>query len=85
MTEGFLASGRSAALARQTAQSACAAVADAGACRLAVAAFNACVAAVQAPSGLIYTGTGLELDDAEREAQASCGRGATCQVVVSGC
>lgn len=85
MTEGFLASGRSAALAQQTARSACAAVADAAACRLAVAAFNACVAAVQAPSGLIYTGTGLELDDAEREAQASCGRGATCQVVVSGC
>ncbi len=85
MTEGFLASGPSAALAREAARSACAAVAGAAGCRLALAAFNACVAAVQAPSGLIYTGSGSELDDAEREAQASCGRGATCQVVVSGC
>lgn len=85
MTEGFLAGGRSAALAQQTARSACAAVAGAEACRLAVAAFNACVAVVQAPDGLISTGTGIELDDAERDAQASCGRGATCQVIVSGC
>lgn len=85
MAEGFLAGARSAAQARQTAGSACAAVAGGRSCRLAVAAFNACVAVVQAPSGLIYTGTGMELDDAEREAQASCGRGATCQVVVSGC
>jgi hypothetical protein len=85
MTEGFLAAGQSAAAARQAAGAACAAVAGAAACRLAVAAFNACVAVVQAPDGLISPGTGIELDDAEREAQASCGRGATCQVVVSGC
>lgn len=85
MTEGFLAAGRSAAAAQQAARSACAAVAGAGPCRPAVAAFNACVAVVQAPDGLISTGTGIELDDAERDAQASCGRGATCQVVVSGC
>ncbi|MBX9748793.1 MAG: hypothetical protein K5Q68_04185 [Roseococcus sp.] len=85
MTEGFRAGGRSAALAQQTARSACTAVASAAACRLAVAAFNACVAVVQVPNGLIHTATGMELDDAEREAQASCGRGATCHVTVSGC
>lgn len=85
MTEGFLAGRRSAALAEQAAWSACAAVAGAEACRLAAAAVNACAAVVQAPDGLISTGTGIELDDAEREAQASCGHGATCHVIVSGC
>ena len=85
MLEGFLAGGRDAAAARESAVSACATVAGARACRLVAATINRCLAVVRGPDGQVVSGTGIELDDAEREARAACGAGEACQLVVSGC